>query len=364
MAFKNTSGYYFMGYDGKDITSPVIEGANDVISIWQDVENLVTDIKLDSDKKYVEFTVNKETIAQGNALLAVRDDSGNVIWSWHIWVTDFNPYDPQTGYKQLPVSSYKMMSQAVGWCSIPSYVDYVPRQVLLRVTQKDTGISTFVTIGQTTNMLGVGNSTLYQWGRKDPFVGGRCDGGGYTNKMQYNVAKNYEFGKATYSNIDELKQDIIKHPNIFVYNNYFYIGGVETAPESWSTDYKTIHDPSPRGFRLAPQAAFGSSKYVDLANGYIDYYGCDLPLNGGADNFYFPNNLYLQSYSSANPSYNRTASSSSFWDPEASDRSQFNNSITGTKILLGSGTASNSNLVKTSYERGYVAMGVMSVVDE
>ena len=39
------------------------------------------------------FDVDHSTIRQGNAVVAVLDASGMIMWSWHIWVTDYVPGD-------------------------------------------------------------------------------------------------------------------------------------------------------------------------------------------------------------------------------------------------------------------------------
>lgn len=52
--------------------------------IWQDNEGIISNVELSSDG-YVGFDA---TAIRGNALLAVRDASGTIIGSWHIWATD------------------------------------------------------------------------------------------------------------------------------------------------------------------------------------------------------------------------------------------------------------------------------------
>ena len=63
----------------------------DAVLVWQDEENLVTNVRLSSDKHSLTFDVPQATIKQGNAIVAVRDADSRIMWSWHIWVTDFVP---------------------------------------------------------------------------------------------------------------------------------------------------------------------------------------------------------------------------------------------------------------------------------
>ena len=59
----------------------------DAVLVWQDEENLVTNVRLSSDKHSLTFDVPQATIKQGNAIVAVRDTDSRIMWSWHIWVT-------------------------------------------------------------------------------------------------------------------------------------------------------------------------------------------------------------------------------------------------------------------------------------
>ena len=51
------------------------------------------------DNGNIYFNVNSKTssstVPEGNALIAAKDASGNILWSWHIWVTSVMPTDHQ-----------------------------------------------------------------------------------------------------------------------------------------------------------------------------------------------------------------------------------------------------------------------------
>lgn len=108
----------FVNHLDLPITDPYIynnkdaEGNNlqpeDAILVWQDSKYLIKDVKLTDDKHYLSFTVNRgetadnlggtatksDALEEGNAVVAVRDKDGKIMWSWHIWVTDFVPLAP------------------------------------------------------------------------------------------------------------------------------------------------------------------------------------------------------------------------------------------------------------------------------
>ena len=97
----------------------------------------------------------------GNGVIAAYDGpdgTGNIVWSWHVWVTDYKP-DTRGGEQVLePVNKRKllfslnnasvlpMMDRNLG--AMAGYVDEVP--------------TSFVEMSKT-------NGFHYQWGRKDPF---------------------------------------------------------------------------------------------------------------------------------------------------------------------------------------------------
>lgn len=100
--------------------------------LWQDAPALLSDVRLEEGR--VHFTAGE---GQGNALIAVRDADGRILWSWRIWVTD---YDPSSQAPKLNGLSW--MTRNLGALSD----DY--------------------------DETGSAKGFVYQWGRKDPFPSG------------------------------------------------------------------------------------------------------------------------------------------------------------------------------------------------
>lgn len=56
--------------------------------VWQDEKGLVKTLKYAPASE--QIVVECSEIA-GNALVAAVDSEGNILWSWHLWITDYDP---------------------------------------------------------------------------------------------------------------------------------------------------------------------------------------------------------------------------------------------------------------------------------
>lgn len=152
----------------------------------------------------VKFMLPFEPV-HGNALIAVKDAAGKILWSWHVWVTD---YDPETD-ADLYASGAKMMDRNLG---------------ALNTTMGDTRSYGF----------------YYQWGRKDPFMTFVSNG---ENKYvrTYPEDVNVIAESSSTTDINTTIQNPVK-----IYKNTV----------NWLTDnslwgsIKTMYDPCPVGWRI------------------------------------------------------------------------------------------------------------------
>lgn len=248
---------------------------DDAVLVWQDEENLVTNVRLSPDKHNLIFDVPQATIKQGNAIVAVRDKDSRIMWSWHIWVTDFVPgldptveerYDPVKTPRDKVVTNYQgaqytFMGANIGWCDAGT-TTYDDRSVKVRFTQAETGSTQVITLTQASHsVVNSGNQTYFQFGRKDPMLGAIRDVNGST------VDKTFYSGSYSFDKSGTGKVTIgtsIQKPHVF-----FNYGSAK--PQDWSaTTYnnlwhisgpKTIYDPSPVGYQLPLQDAFKGFTY-------------------------------------------------------------------------------------------------------
>ena len=276
----------FVNHLDAEITSPYIyfnEGCtpHDACLVWQDVPDLIYDVKLSGNKHNINFKVSSENIMQGNAMIAVRDNNGTIMWSWHIWITDYvlgAELDNITNYQG---EQFSLLPYAIGWCDSEE-INYESREVQVKFIQEETEAEQVITIKQVSEQLiNCSNQCYFQWGRKDPMLGGNIITG--TSKM---------VSKQCYTDIPEYQYTPTSHNSSIgnaVQTPYVqYCTGANWSKTNyrnlWSADnnqlsvnstnpVKTIYDPSPVGFCVPPSQAFtgftttgGTVSNIDLMN--------------------------------------------------------------------------------------------------
>lgn len=160
----------------------------------------------------------------GNALIAVKDAMGTILWSWHIWVVDFDPEETQQKY----ISGAVMMDRNLG---------------ALNVISGD--VASF--------------GLLYQWGRKDPFVGAGLYDGWQRAFTAPSDAISYVYNDASTDTIEHA----VKNPTI-VYNDANWNG----ASDLWGIK-KTKYDPCPAGWRVSEYNAWEGLALSDVPSGLV-----------------------------------------------------------------------------------------------
>ena len=347
---KNTSAY-IAGASGSNILSPFINHLGYGITdpyiynntnctpasctlVWQDEPNLVTDISLSSDGHYLEFTVGQATIRQGNAVVAVRDASNTILWSWHIWVTDYRPGTTGTTTPDKEITNhqnhkYKIMTVNLGWCDGKEKT-YAERTVQVRFKQKPTAGYTpaatqTITVKQKAHTITeIGNSTYYQFGRKDPFVGaleGINGSSNSINKTWYdadgNVKTNQTPATSSFSYYNACITSGIARPNTFCTNgnmDYKYYNlwdaNKNTTAANDNSVVKTIYDPCPVGYKMPPGNVYTGFTTTGQTTHDLSQFNVQGPWNKGwnfycglnhtGDTVFFPASGY-RSDSSAQP---------------------------------------------------------------
>lgn len=258
----------FVNHLGNAITDPYIynnTGCKPVNAelIWEDALNMVRDVKLSADGKSIEFDIPHNTIRQGNALIAIRDKDGNVIWSWQLWVTDY-----KKGTDTHPMiysgKTYQLYPRSVGEVKSGDVVTFTECSVKVRFTQIDVPdgmepLQKTVELTQSQKTISTPDCfTYYQWGRKDPMM---------SDIKQWYDSDHQEKTSLTLRSLDELTsaQSIeamrTLHPEVFWQSSHDNVNdyvmkhlNLWNANMSETAYVKTIYDPSPVGAIVAGAA--------------------------------------------------------------------------------------------------------------
>ncbi len=182
--------------------------------VW--IDNAPDDDLSDADKSSAEYMrrIYVSAANPGNALVAAYDDEaceGNILWSWHIWVTDIEPESTAIEYYTYSWDSTNGIDASN---SIPGRLVMNCNLGALAYKPAEEGVEDFDTYGM-----------LYQWGRKDPFLPmkGTTDYLATTGQKYGNVVYNY----ADYSYTCSTSQGNDRAATIYV-----TIGAHDNANES------------------------------------------------------------------------------------------------------------------------------------
>ena len=324
----------FINHLGIGITDPYIKNNNITLTeaklLWQDVEGMIDASSVSISGDNLTFRVT-DKINYGNAVLAVFDNQNpkQIAWSWHIWATDYDPYAAD-GTKTVrnrtaPNTQFDFMTQNLGWCPGEKYEG---RSGYLLLTEAGTGADVVVVIEQTANSK-LGNSTFYQWGRKDPMPG-ILAGNVNNNKPTYGPTEYIwpSTGGAPGQTINTMNiEDYIKNPyafniNVFMDHQYHNLWSANNNVSDVNTTrpVKTVYDPSPAGFCLPPSGAFtgfttsgentGSASEFNVDGAFDNGWNFFCDLNKTGETIFFPA-LGYRSNVSGTPNY--IGSLGSYW---------------------------------------------------
>ena len=272
----------FLDYQNKAITSPYIYqtyAPQDAVLLWQDGQELLQNIHLNEQKQNIVFDVPKENIQQGNAVIAVRDNEGEIIWSWHIWVTYHHLGTGDVDIVNHLNDTYTCMPVNIGWREGGPKIYGPERSVKIKFTQTESGQTQIIEL---TQEQGSGEkeahdfSAGYEWGRKDPFR--REQDGEYFptgDAYQLKVVSDYFKGigesiKYPYQYVD------VSESSDWVTQIYvnLWSSTLSEPDEAETNATKTIYDPSPVGYVLPPYNAFTGfveGDLMDLCEVYKDW---------------------------------------------------------------------------------------------
>ncbi len=161
---------------------------------------------------------------EGNAVVAITSKSGVILWSWHLWVTDY-----------VPNENLKYMDRNLG-----AFVNNVE-------TKDDTPM---------------GYGLYYQWGRKDPFPSANSPRSGENKPIPtYDENGVLRDAKKLLADAPEEINNIhvaVMNPHIFYKGKSLNtkdwcvnVKGESLNDNLWEVNKKTIYDPCPEGWKVS-----------------------------------------------------------------------------------------------------------------
>ena len=288
----------FVDHNDHKITSPYInvqnsgDQATKAEVIWEDCKDIVTAPAVTGSgaDSYLTFTIKKENLQNGNAVVAVTNTDGKVMWSWHLWFT------PKSSLKTIPFTSvgstYNFMTDNLGW-KYTKWTGGLKREVVVKIEQQaETGEkkTATITLKQAAgNNVREGYGNLYQWGRKDPLPGTDTfyPNTGYKFNDGYTIVGDQVADYNNAANIKRMEKRTIglsiREPGIMLpkvgggklswtYRQYINLWSADNDSYAGTlrNGKKTIYDPSPVGFKVPDAYAFTDFNLTGAvwSNGY------------------------------------------------------------------------------------------------
>lgn len=294
---------------------------DNAVLVWQDTRSLISSVAGSGEDGVIVVQTNN---ASGNAVVAAVKGT-EIVWSWHLWVTDYDPEAaPLVFTNQTTGVTYTMMDRNLG------------------ARSEKAG---------TADCFGL----LYQWGRKDPFVGARgIEEDVLINK--YDIDNNVIPDRVLlydWSLMNSGDQNIdlaIQNPDAYIlaksgsptgsqFSDWVTTEAADQDNDLWGyvSKYKTKYDPCPEGWRISPTAAWTFRKLykkngnLNDASSYDNTYPWywDDKKDGGTDaGFYYNDSEKGIKYffplsgkrDNASGSQNGTGGGCDYWTPEPQNK--------------------------------------------
>ena len=222
-----SAGYYKLPAVKGNKADQTVGNVFGVTLVWETYNNgtsvtknsVIAGVDFDASENYIYFKT-PDTLLPGNALIAAKDADGNIIWSWHIWI-------PQT---TITTNTHGIYTKAL--------MDRNLGALVATATGEAAAVESF--------------GLLYQWGRKDPFIGAKRNN---TSSFAYvaGISTSATAGDGTTEASKMTLAESIQNPTVL---GHFQGGDWVTPSDNslWKNGEKTIYDPCPPGYRVPARA--------------------------------------------------------------------------------------------------------------
>ncbi|MBQ9193363.1 MAG: hypothetical protein IJ156_06565 [Bacteroidales bacterium] len=234
-------GYKFKAVYGNEPTNYLkdVDAAEVLWETWNDVSEVTPGSVVASASFAEDYIIlhTPATLHPGNAVIAAKDASGKILWSWHIWVPATEIVTAGFG----GIMGNDLMDRNLG------------ALVAAEATDATVDVRSY--------------GLMYQWGRKDPFTG---SGVAMQNTVATVAGAQDEVAPAQIT-----LEESIANPRLLGHMNN---GDWLLVPDNtaWDDIDKTLYDPCPAGYRVPPM-----NTAVPFWNGISTQAGWSVNLTAG-----------------------------------------------------------------------------------
>ncbi len=246
------------------------------------------------------------TLKPGNALVAATDESGTILWSWHVWI---------------PSTAIESNTYSLSQCLV-----------------MDRNLGALVAAG-----TGSGDprsfGLLYQWGRKDPFPGCR-------SASDSKVATVAGTATSVQASTITLAQSVAQPTLLAATQNAEWNSSSDDDLWGKTSKAKSVYDPCPPGWKV-PARSEASPLFTDLSG----VSGWNAPAGSpwfqvGSPVTTFPYTGYIDDYITTAGSYSYPGSRTAIWSADGSGVKAY------AQDVRYSGGSTTSALKSTAKARG------------
>lgn len=234
-------------FEPKHVSGEVISGQLRTAEVlWETAQNTVENLAYDHTANKIFFT--KTAGAKGNAVIALKDYNGNLLWSCHLWATSQD-------VKEISLGGVTFLDRNIG------------------------AVANTAPVAAENDAAGM----FYQWGRKDPFPAPSK-----MNEANGVLSTVYPAGAIEL----QTKQSGVSLETAILNPTVYYWGNDNVGTEDWSsvqndgywnTASKTDYDPCPYGYVVPDKTQIDA--LIASRSGQTASYGNLLKCDDGTTNY-------------------------------------------------------------------------------
>ena len=234
-------------FEPKHVSGEAISGQLRTAEVlWETAQNTVENLAYDHTANKIFFT--KTAGAKGNAVIALKDYNGNLLWSCHLWATSQD-------VKEISLGGVTFLDRNIG------------------------AVANTAPVAAENDAVGM----FYQWGRKDPFPAPSK-----MNEANGVLSAVYPANAITL----QTKQSGVTLETAILNPTVYYWGNDNSGAEDWSsvhndgywnTAAKTDYDPCPYGYVVPDKTQIDA--LIASRSGQTASYGNLLKCDDGTTNY-------------------------------------------------------------------------------